>query len=63
MLIRCSGHMPFVFLANTKAASTSFHGCEQITRDCEIRIWNSKFGKHLNLEQIRRRYKFLFDVI
>lgn len=63
MLIRCSGDKPFIFIANTKAASTSIHKCDEIVRDCEIRIWTSRFGKHLGVKQIKNRYDFIFDIV
>jgi len=63
MLIRCSGDKPFIFIANTKAASTSIHECDEIVRDCEIRIWHSHFGKHLGVKWIKHRYDFIFDVV
>lgn len=63
MLIRASGSSPYIFLSNTKAASTSIHGCQEITKDCELRIWSSRLGKHLGLKQIIERYHFLFNVV
>lgn len=63
MLISCAGNKPFIFLANTKAASTSIHSCPEVVNQCEIRIRHSRFGKHLGLGRLVRRYAFIFDEV
>lgn len=61
MLIRFSKPSRFIFIANTKTASSAIHDSSFLKDSADIRINNSQFGKHLSLQQIVNRYDFIFD--
>lgn len=63
MLIRFSKPSRFIFIANTKTASSAIHESSFLKDSADIRINNSQFGKHLSLQQIVNRYDFIFDTV
>jgi len=62
MLIKYRGKQKFIFIANTKCASTSIEK-SKIGETPEIKITNAPIGKHMSLEQVHERFGFVFNVI
>ena len=62
MLIKYSGPDKFVFVANTKCASTT---CEasKLGRTADIRLTTTWVGKHMTLAEIRERFDCVFAEI
>lgn len=61
MLLRYTKPSRFLFISNTKTASSAIHEYLPLHVTMDIRINNSHFGKHFSLTQIVSRYDFIFE--
>lgn len=60
MLIKYSGKNKFIFVANTKSASTSIEQ-SKIAEISDIKLTEPVIGKHMSLEDIYGKFNFLFE--
>jgi hypothetical protein len=60
MLMKCHGERKFIFVANTKAASTSIED-STFADEVDIRLTNIRIGKHLSIGDIAERFDFVFE--
>jgi len=59
MLIKYSGKNKFIFIANTKSASTSIESSE-IARIADVKLIDHRVGKHMSLGQVHAEFGFIF---
>ena len=60
MLIKYTGKNKFIFIANTKSASTSIENSD-IAKIADIKLIDHKVGKHMSLGQVHAKFDFIFD--
>jgi len=60
MLIKYSGHNKFIFIANPKCASSSIEE-SVVGRIADIRIMRTPLGKHMSIEDIYKRFNWIFE--
>ncbi|MEM9388333.1 MAG: sulfotransferase family 2 domain-containing protein [Pseudomonadota bacterium] len=60
MLMRFAGQHPFIFVANTKAASTSIEQ-SRLSAIADIRVTVAAVGKHMPLESVLSRFAFVWE--
>lgn len=60
MLIKYSGENKFIFIANTKCASTSIEA-SKIAKIADIRITDNNIKKHMPIREIHNRFDFIFE--
>jgi hypothetical protein len=51
----------FIFVANLKTASTAIE--KQLRSVCEVAILQTRFGKHHGLDEIEKRFSWVFDYV
>ena len=59
MLIKYTGKNKFIFIANTKCASTSIESSE-IADVADIKLINSNIGKHMSIGKVCEKFDFIF---
>jgi hypothetical protein len=62
MLIKYSGKNKFIFVANTKCASTSIH-TSTIAEISDIKLIYAWIGRHISLEDIYDKFNFIFEKV
>jgi hypothetical protein len=60
MLIKYSGKNKFIFVANTKCASTSIH-TSRLAEISDIKLTDYRIGGHISIEDIYDKFNFIFD--
>lgn len=59
MLLRYSGGNRFIFIANSKSASSSIEA-SKLVKYSDIRVTSAYSGKHMSLESVYQRFGFLY---
>lgn len=60
MLMKYTGQNKFIFIANTKCASTSIESSE-IAKIADIKLVNHNIGKHMSIGKVHERFNFIFE--
>ena len=60
MLIKYTGKNKFIFIANTKCASTSIESSE-IADIADIKLIDHNIGKHLSIGKVCEKFDFIFE--
>lgn len=59
MLIKYTGKNKFIFIANTKSASTSIES-SKIARIADVKLIDHRVGKHMPLGKVHAEFNFIF---
>ena len=59
MLIKYEGQGKFIFVANSKSASSSIEASKLSTL-ADVRLTNAYAGKHMSIQNVHERFDFLF---
>ncbi|NET44486.1 sulfotransferase family 2 domain-containing protein [Okeania sp. SIO2B3] len=60
MLIKYSGENKFIFIANTKSASTSIVN-SNIAEIAEIKVTDVHIGRHMSIDKVYETFNFIFQ--
>ena len=60
MLIKYTGKNKFIFIANTKCASSSIEA-SRIAKIADIELTNTNIGKHLSIGKLYDKFDFIFE--